>query len=322
MSSAAVAAAARGEAGSGRPAVSAAGRGCCGRGGAGVAVPGPLGALPGAPRSEGRRGPGGGETAEVGASPHGRRALWGPGSEEAGGEGRARGAIGRPPGPGPETGTPRAAAGARAAGPPLARAAPAAAPTSSSNGRLPSGLPPGCRGRRPPRPRSWGEGAVPAGLAGSRVFGGDVRAASPLPAPPARCQSPGASGPWRWEGRPGASSLLVASGFVPLARPPAPELAPSRLAPWRALRWRRGPPTGTRPPRELGPGRPGCWGEAAGGGAQARQCPSVTSGSGPSRDPPAPPLQHSACGARTDADLGARCVGGYQRSLGGVNFSP
>lgn len=47
-----------------------------GRGGPGVGVPGPLGAFPGAPRSEGRSGPGSGETREVGLCPRGWRRLW------------------------------------------------------------------------------------------------------------------------------------------------------------------------------------------------------------------------------------------------------
>lgn len=82
-------------------------------------------------------------------------------------------------------------------------------------------LPDGCSGHRPRRPSSGGEGPV-FGVQAPSPSGRTWNCQSPPP-PPARCQTPGVSGVRRWEGRAGesTSSLLLATGFVPLARPGA-----------------------------------------------------------------------------------------------------
>lgn len=120
-------------------------------------VQGPLGAFPGALRSEGQSGRGSGEAGEGGLFPRLAESL---GSEEQrpgrrlhGAEGRARGG---PPARGLEA-LRAAVAAVRAAGPRFARAAPSSA-HELFNCPFLSGLPDGCSWLRPPRPSSRGEG--------------------------------------------------------------------------------------------------------------------------------------------------------------------
>lgn len=121
---------------------------------------------------------------------------------------------GMAPGPGLEA-LRAAVAAAGAAGPRFARTSPFSDPHELLNCRMgaagigPGGLAPG------------GEGPV-FGVQAPSPSGRTWNCQSPPP-PPARCQTPGVSGVRRWEGRAGesTSSLLLATGFVPLARPGA-----------------------------------------------------------------------------------------------------
>lgn len=188
-------------------------------------VPGPLGAFPGAPRCEGQSGRGSGEAREGGLSPFGPRSLrplkrrgLGESSRKPRAERGMRPGIGPPlPGPGGSEG----GVGGTWGGWALASRGlhPSQTPRASQ-------LPDGCCGHRPRRPSSGEAGGRGARVRRScrlRVPLGGPGAASPPPPPPARCQTPGVSGVRRWEGRAGAStsSLLLATGFVPLARPGA-----------------------------------------------------------------------------------------------------
>lgn len=102
-------------------------------------------------------------------------------------------------------------------------------------------------------------------VAGSWFFLVDLELAVPLPLPPARCQTPGVSSIRRWEGRAGAStsSLLLATGFVPLARRGAQTFLRSRPS----LTWAGVSDVvavllshGKCPLREPNFCRPRCWG--------------------------------------------------------------
>lgn len=195
-------------------------------------VPGPLGAFPGAPRCEGQSGRRSGEVREGGLFPLGprslrllkRRGLGESSTKPRAGRGMRPG-IGPPlPGPGGSEG----GVGGTWGGWGLASRGlhPLQTP------RAPQ-LPDGCCGLRPRRPSSRAGGGGGSGVGGEvPVFGVvadsgflsvDLELPVPFPRPPARCQTPSVSGVRRWEGRAGAStsSLLLATGFVPLARPGA-----------------------------------------------------------------------------------------------------
>lgn len=198
------------------------------REGTGV-VPGPLGAFPGAPRCEGQSGRGSGEAREGRLFPIGPRSLrllkrrgFGESSTKPRAERGMRPRIGPPlPGPGGSEG----GVGGTWVGWGLA----SRGLHPSQTPRAPQ-LPEGCCGLRPRRPSSGaggrgGGGEVPVFgvVADSGFLLVDLELPVPLPRRPARCQTPGVSGVRRWEGRAGAStsSLLLATGFVPLARPGA-----------------------------------------------------------------------------------------------------
>ena len=198
------------------------------REGTGV-VPGPLGAFPGAPRCEGQSGRGSGEAREGRLFPIGPRSLrllkrrgFGESSTKPRAERGMRPGIGPPlPGPGGSEG----GVGGTWVGWGLA----SRGLHPSQTPRAPQ-LPEGCCGLRPRRPSSGaggrgGGGEVPVFgvVADSGFLLVDLELPVPLPRRPARCQTPGVSGVRRWEGRAGAStsSLLLATGFVPLARPGA-----------------------------------------------------------------------------------------------------
>lgn len=171
-------------------------------------VPGPLGAFPRAPRSEGHSGLGSGETAEgtllclakslgfegkrpckgstklrveSGVRPGGLRS--GPGDSEGGGGGKSdRWASLR-------------------AGCTFLR------PHELLNCPFFFGFPDGCSGHRPPRPRSWGRGSAFGCLQAPSSIPWTWSCQPPSP-PPARCQIPGVSGPCGWEGRTEESTSL------------------------------------------------------------------------------------------------------------------
>lgn len=174
-------------------------------------VPGPLGAFPRAPRSEGHSGLGSGETAEgtllclakslgfegkrpckgstklrveSGVRPGGLRS--GPGDSEGGGGGKSdRWASLR-------------------AGCTFLR------PHELLNCPFFFGFPDGCSGHRPPRPRSWGRGSAFGVLAGSQFYPVVVELPAPLTAP-STLSNPGCFGSLRVGGADRREHFLMTS---------------------------------------------------------------------------------------------------------------
>lgn len=171
-------------------------------------VPGPLGAFPRAPRSEGHSGLGSGETAE-GTLLWLAKSLGFEGKRPCKGSTKLRVESGvRPGGLRPGLETPRAAAAANpTGGPRFARAAPSSDPTSSSTARFSSGSRTGAVGIGPRGLAPGAGGAHLECLQAPSSIPWTWSCQPPSP-PPARCQIPGVSGPCGWEGRTEESTSL------------------------------------------------------------------------------------------------------------------
>lgn len=113
--------------------------------------------------------------------------------------------------PGPGLETREGGGGGTPGGPHFARGCALLRPHEPLNCLLPSGLPAGCSGHWPPRPRSWGEGTVFGVVAGSQFFRVDSGAASPPPPAPSTLSNPGCFGSLPVGGAGGSEHFLITS---------------------------------------------------------------------------------------------------------------